>query len=326
MARFIAGIGGWAALAAAGAFSPAGCALAADGPATTRPAETTSAALTYQKPVRLADMADERIDESSGLAAGRRNPDLLWTHNDSGDGPRLYAVTPAGKTVGAYTLRGVKARDWEDLASFKLDGNSYLLAADVGDNAFKRRRVVLYLAAEPAIDANAPAEAELDVLARIPFTLEGGPRDCESVAVDVPNRQIVLLSKERIASLRASTVYQLPLQLTTPAEPLVARKVGRCELSFPTGLDISPDGLRAVAVTYGNGRVYGRESTDQPWGEVLKREGAVLAMPHLKQGEAVAFGPDGRAIYLTSEKRPAPLYVLRPQAAATKPAETPAPK
>ena len=32
------------------------------------------------------------IDEASGIAASRKNPNVLWTHNDSGDGPLLYAL------------------------------------------------------------------------------------------------------------------------------------------------------------------------------------------------------------------------------------------
>ena len=38
---------------------------------------------------------DRALVEVSGLAAGRRNPDVLWTHNDSGNGP-VFAIDQAG--------------------------------------------------------------------------------------------------------------------------------------------------------------------------------------------------------------------------------------
>ena len=40
-------------------------------------------------------ITDPRITESSGLAASRQHPGIYWTHNDSDDGPYLYAVDSA---------------------------------------------------------------------------------------------------------------------------------------------------------------------------------------------------------------------------------------
>ncbi|MGW7328033.1 kinase, partial [Streptomyces sp. NPDC054840] len=46
--------------------------------------------------------------ESSGLAASRAHPGVYWTHNDSDDGPYVYAVDAAtGRTVA--TVRAVGA-------------------------------------------------------------------------------------------------------------------------------------------------------------------------------------------------------------------------
>ena len=47
------------------------------------------------------------INEASGLAASRKNPGVLWIHND--DGPAcVYAMTPQGKHLGVYNLAGAK--------------------------------------------------------------------------------------------------------------------------------------------------------------------------------------------------------------------------
>src|SRR4051812_34259336 len=61
---------------------------------------------------------DPRITESSGLAASRLHPGIYWTHNDSDDGPYIYAVdSRTGKTVATLTLKGIGSpRDVEAIS------------------------------------------------------------------------------------------------------------------------------------------------------------------------------------------------------------------
>ena len=68
---------------------PATLASAAAG-ATSRPSGTAEDAAPKGFTIR-----DPRITESSGLAASRLHPGIYWTHNDSDDGPYLYAVDSA---------------------------------------------------------------------------------------------------------------------------------------------------------------------------------------------------------------------------------------
>ena len=57
------------------------------------------------------------LDEVSGLAVGRRNPDLLWTHNDSGDcAADLRYRTSRRRVVTEVSVAGAGALDWEDIA------------------------------------------------------------------------------------------------------------------------------------------------------------------------------------------------------------------
>ena len=77
-------------------------------------------------------ISDPRITESSGLAASRLHPGVYWTHNDSGDGPYVYAIDAAtGKTVATVTMRGIRPRDVEAI-SIGPDGDLYV--GDIGDN------------------------------------------------------------------------------------------------------------------------------------------------------------------------------------------------
>jgi hypothetical protein len=53
-----------------------------------------------------ATFESPRVVESSGVAVSRAYPDVLWTHNDSGDGPYLYATDLHGKDRGAVQVSG----------------------------------------------------------------------------------------------------------------------------------------------------------------------------------------------------------------------------
>src|SRR5688500_2031820 len=79
------------------------------------------------KAIRVAMLANEDITESSGIAISQRLTDTFWTHNDSGDSPRLFAFDSKGKDLGACELRDAEALDWEDITSFKRDGKGWLL-------------------------------------------------------------------------------------------------------------------------------------------------------------------------------------------------------
>src|SRR5215213_1113502 len=134
----------------------------------TRKGDTAASAATplplaAAAPVQLATLEDRRVGESSGLVASRRTPGLFWTHNDSGDGLFVYAFDRAGRSRGTFRVSGAQARDWEDIAAGPgpARGQSYLYAADIGDNGRGREFVVVYRFPEPEVSATAdpPKEA-----------------------------------------------------------------------------------------------------------------------------------------------------------------------
>src|SRR4051812_36986774 len=65
-------------------------------------------------PAQIATLEDRAVTESSGVVASRLNPGLFWTHNDSGDGPFVYAFDHEGRRRGVWRVEGAQARDWED--------------------------------------------------------------------------------------------------------------------------------------------------------------------------------------------------------------------
>lgn len=260
---------------------------------------------TYSAPQRIGSLECRDIRESSGLAVSRAAPGVYWTHNDSGDRPRLFAFDQQGKHLATAVVAGAKAVDWEDLATFSLGDRHYILVADVGDNRSRRKACQLYLIADHG------AREKLTVKATILFRFENGPRDCESVGVDAVGRQIILVEKNWSPS---ANVYQLDLpsfqtaaQETANEETLVAKRIAKVRVPAATAMDISPDGQRAIILSYGNAYEYVRDS-DESWEQAFRRPGREVRMPERKQGETICYDVQGQDLYLTSEQQPAPLF------------------
>jgi hypothetical protein len=263
-------------------------------------------AVQYGKPQLVAKLAHPSIHESSGLGCSRLRKDLFWTHNDSGDRARFFAFDAKGARV-AQLLLPVRARDWEDMASFTMGKRAYLLAADVGNNNLRRKHVTLHIVREPGLAVGKREQKiKLDAakVLTVDFKLEGGPQNCEAVAVDVVGRMIYLVSK---TDLRASQVYQLALPTKALGKVLTAKQLVKVPVRMATGMDISPDGRRCVILTYTLAAEYARRG-DETWKAAFSRPPRELVMPARKQGESICYGPDGVTLYLTSEGRPTPLW------------------
>lgn len=285
--------------------------------AATGHAEKSAPPATFRGPFDAGLMADPRNREASGLAGSRRDDTLVWTHNDSGGEPVLYALDARdGSRRGRVRLTGVTNRDWEDLAAFTLDGQSWLLVADVGDNLARHPQSVLHLVPEPDPATLQPAqESVIAPVYSIVFIYEDGARDCEAVAVDPTERAVYLLSKRDTPP----RLYRLPLGRATAAQPAVARLVGQMPhlpppsavkrtvplpmfalASLPTAMDFAPDGSAAVVLTYGRLWLFPR-APGESWAEALGRMPAALPAHLLPQAEGACFRRDGRRILVCSE-------------------------
>ncbi len=256
-------------------------------------------------------VADPRIGESSGLAASGRHPGVVWTHNDSGDRPRLFAVGPAGETLAVLTLAGATAQDWEALAPGP-DGT--LWVGDLGDNLRRRPSVAVYRLVEPATlgDATVPAQ-------RFRLRYPDGPHDAEALLVHPRTGALYVVTKE----LAGAAVYAapVPLRADTDAEPdnLLTRVADAPALV--TDGAFAPDGRLLVLRDYATAWVF--DATGGVPGRYLDDVG----FPPQRQGESVAWTPDGTALLLGSEGQHAPVWRvgLAPVALAGQPVPHPAP-
>lgn len=226
---------------------------------------------------------DPRITESSGLAASRAHPGVYWTHNDSDDGPYVYAVdSRTGRTVATITLRGVgDPRDVEAI-SVGADGNVYV--GDIGDNLNGSwDHVWIYRFPEPKTLRDATVDADQ-------FTVQyaDGARNAEAMMVHPRTGRIYIASKDE----NKGGLYAGPERLSTSGAN-VFRRVG--DVPWVTDGAFSPDGRQLVLRSYFSARAY-----DWKDGGALDG-GRPVNAPFQGQSESVTYTTDGSALMFGSE-------------------------
>ena len=254
-----------------------------------RPHTSTGPPLCARLHARVAGHVDTAAAaELSGLVL---SGSTLWTHNDSGDSPRLLALGLDGRLRQEVQVAGAENVDWEDIAA--ADGSLYV--GDIGDNAAQRSNVAVY---------RVPARSETGAVTAERQTLNypDGPHDAEALLVDPSSRELVIVTK----SLRGSAdVYA-----AKPGASALHR-VGRVDLgnALPvTAGDVSGDGRTVVLRTYDRVLVWSRRR-DETLAELFRRRPCTAGADLLVegQGESIALTRDGRAFYTVPKSHQPPL-------------------
>lgn len=257
------------------------------------------------------------IIEASGLQAGANG--VFFTHNDQKRD--VFVLNAEGRDLGSFKLDGAKNSDWEDITRIPGPGHPLLVITDTGDNKHKRKDVELYFFKEPAPES---FHENQEVVHKLSIRYPDGPRDVESVAYDPAGDDILILSKRDVPP----RLYSVPLkealaekelEATFLAEVPVFRPPTKVDIlsnpkrgmwvSQPTGMDISPDGHMAAVITYRSLYLF-RRAECETWAEAFQHPPEEIAGPPGTHDEAVAFSEDGKTIYVTTERRPAPIYRL----------------
>ena len=263
-------------------------------------------------------VTDARVDEISGIAASRRHDGVFWVLNDSDRPAEIYALDETGTVRATVRLDGVRNVDWEDITSFESDGKSWLMIADTGDNGGLRRDLALHFVEEPT----RLADATVPVARTLQFRWPDGPRDCEASAVDVQRGEILLVSKKRVPP----ELFRLPLAPSDDAVQ-IAERIGVLQgieqpttadlernpvygryRSQITGIDISPDGQSLAALNYR--RIHLWPAHADGWAQAVALPARVIEFPWIPQAEAIGFDPVDEAVWISSERLPAPLMRL----------------
>ncbi|MFF7211298.1 hypothetical protein ACFZAU_12285 [Streptomyces sp. NPDC008238] len=228
-------------------------------------------------------MSDPRITESSGLVASRLHKGVYWTHNDSDDGPYVYAVDSAtGRTVATVTLRGVGSP--RDVEAISMGPDGALYVGDIGDNLDGSwPHVWIYRFPEPKRLADQTVTAT-----QFTVTYDKGPRNAEAVMVDPKSGRAYIASKNE----DGGGLYEGPAKLSASGTN-VFRRIADIPLWITDGA-FSPDGSRLVLRGYFGALMY-------RWSGGTARRIDQMHVPLQRQGESVAFTPDGGALMYGSE-------------------------
>ncbi len=240
------------------------------------------------------------LPEASGLIHGSGN--FWWSHNDSGDGPFLYAVDPKGKLLGKVEVQGATNVDWEEITAGPCPGKSAqercLYIGDIGDNSRRRDEVTIYVVREPT-----PKDQKVNLLATLHLRYPDRPANSEAFVYDVQGKQFLIFTKERNGRVFTRSL--------NPAEPIL-KQIATVDLSpqtnlgsprIVTGAALSQDGRTLMLRSYLDAFRWFRAS-GEPWSKVLARLPVLVPLAPEVQGEAIAFGPGDQDFYSTSEKVP----------------------
>jgi hypothetical protein len=269
----------------------------------------------YGPPVTLGVLSHKEVSESSGIVSSRTTPGLHWTHNDSGDGPFLYAFDSRGAHKGVWRVTGATARDWEGIAVGPGPERStnYLYIGDIGDNRVARSEMRVYRVPEPVITsvdasstkANPISTKQVEI---IRLRYPDGSHDAEALLVHPVNGNIYIVTKIPFGN---PIIYEAQATLGT-AEAITMVRVG--EISLPgffggliTGGDISPDGSRVALCDYGQAYEWVLPPAGASFNEIWKQPLTTIDLGERKQGEAIGYRLDGRALLATSEGKRAPI-------------------
>lgn len=258
--------------------------------------------------VQTGEFASPRLRESSGVAVSRAHPGVLWTHNDSGDGPYLYATDLRGRDRGFLLVPGADAVDWEDMAlgPCPTRAGSCVYLADTGDNLEMRTSVTVYAVPEPE-PPTGPGDTLRTTAAPTVLQLRypDGAHDVEAIYVSPRDSALYLVSKGRTGGIG---VYRVSRgEWRPPAAGIVratrlqtlgirpAATAGR----WVTGAAIRPDG-RVVAIrTYGEIYLFAPGAGGRLTA-ARERPCNIRDLDEPGGGEAIDFLDDG-ALVLTSE-------------------------
>ncbi len=264
----------------------------------------------------LGTVTDPAIDEASGLVDSHMNPGVLWTHNDSGDSPRLFAIDYAGNLLAILNLQDVSSGDWEDLArgTDPSTGSSWLVAGDIGDNSHARDDVHLRIVDEPV---TRPGQDLVDVDVT-PKSLDltypdGEMLDSEALLFDPVTQDILVVTKDYggEALVYRKAAPHLP-DTTTELELLASLDFSEPPLGggATTGADFSPLGDRIVIRTYGSTAYVFRRDQANDLATAFATEPCPVQLVPEPQGETIAFAADGQGLFTLSERENQPINYI----------------
>jgi hypothetical protein len=260
-------------------------------------------------------VAISALPEASGIAASRKNTNVLWTHND-GSREKLFAIGFNGALLSTFNLNH-KVDDVEDIAvgPGPTAGANYLYVGDIGGSAGKnnvRSNVQVLRIDEPLVDvawAANPRSSNFQNVESFTLVYPDGSYDAETLMVDPLTGDLFIMTKEDTGA----RVYRANLNGVVAGSTVNLAFVRTLEFPLASGGDISGDGTQIIVRREDLARLWTRcngESIDT----ALSRGGfsvPVIGTPVEPNGEGVAFLPGGIGYITISEGIDPALYFFQ---------------
>jgi hypothetical protein len=282
-------------------------------PAPTQPpaqsAKCSDPCASYALPVKAGKLKSYAMAELSGLAASRITPGVLWSHNDTGDQARVFALNDQGALLAEVLALDVTPDDWEDIAVGPCQAGQCVFIGDIGDNSFSRLEYAVYRIVEPVVDPAKLGVKNQMTADKLTYVYPGGKHyNAETLLIHPSTGDLYVVTKWGPGT--ASSVFRLPqpyLAATTTTAVFVATLDPVTATSPMTGGSIHPCGNRLLLRTY-----TGLFLFSKPLGGTFEAtfSQAALAVPVAEevQGEAVGWRWDGLGYYSVSEAPWQPIW------------------
>lgn len=251
------------------------------------------------------------IKESSAVQT-MAGSDWIWTLQDQGNQPELYAMDNDGKLVHTILIDNVDNNDWEDLTS---DPKGNLYIGDFGNNDNDRKNLAIYKIA--AADLKKPKAKVSETISfyypeQVLFPPKKSERFYDVEAFFYFNDHFYLFTKNRSSKFDGTTfLYKVPNKPGNhPAKLMDSFKTcdnfNHCAV---TGATVSPDGKRMVLLSSDKIWVFSNYTGNQ----FLSGQVQAIELGSYTQKEGACF-VDNETLYITDEKDKktgGKLYVLK---------------
>ena len=238
---------------------------------------------------KVRTLKDPEIVESSGLALSLYRDRRLWTHNDSGGGPRLYAIGRRGQTTGRYYLTDARAWDWEAMASAKRNGKKFLFVGEIGDNRKWKSSIFVHRIREPKPSAPNGRRNPTSYELKYP----DGAHDAEALLVRPGTLRIYIVTKVKDGPGHIYVAPKHPSQ----RHPNRLKRIGKAPSVITDGVFLNRQ--RFVLRGYGSAYSY-RKMGARP---------KQFSLPN--PGESIARSPLRRYVLVGSEGRLSGIWRVR---------------
>lgn len=245
----------------------------------------------------IADLPGS-LDENSGLAT--YGDSTVWVIEDSGNKDEIYQINLKGDILKSLKVKNGDNQDWEDLTTDKA-GNLYI--GDIGNNANKRKDLVIYKLPNPTIEPGDKIDAE-KIKLHYPDQKDFPPKKeglfYDSEAIFHHDGKIFIITKNRSKAFTGEAhIYSVPDTKGTYEATLVGsftpcKDWKICQI---TSIDISPKGDRIVALSYGKLFIF----TDFTWDNFTTGNMQEIDLGARSQLESVCFLNDD-TLLISDEK------------------------